>query len=171
MCLTNVIEYYAVAIQINQADLKSSCAQFITDNTEAVINTKEFLDCDTDTLKGILQIDELSCKETTVFNACIKWAKTNCLSNGLDSELSNLRSQLASCFHNSQYVLKLPLVCSRQLNRMRSYCIFCEQNAAQCSELNTMNGTNLLRNPKNLFAIWQNAIFLLLRCRRNYHSL
>lgn len=99
VCAKNVIEYYCSAVRFNQNDLKVKCTEFMSAHTEEVLKSNEFMQCDADTLKCILQLAELSCKEVIVFNSCIAWATNKCRSKGLNvSYAKNLRDQLADCF-------------------------------------------------------------------------
>lgn len=100
ICVENVVEYFELAIRLNQEYLRFDCIEFITENTEAVLKSEKFLQCGMDALKGILQIDELSCKETVVFDSCIEWAKNKCRIKNLDElQEANLRDQLTDCIH------------------------------------------------------------------------
>lgn len=95
----NVIEFYCSAVRFNQDDLKLKCTEFISKHTEAVLKSNEFIQCDSDTLKAILQLDKLSCKEAIVFASCMEWATNKCRSKNLDvSYAKNLRDQLSDCF-------------------------------------------------------------------------
>lgn len=96
--ITNVVEYYSMAIRLNEEHLLLKCTEFITNNTEDVLKSRKFLRCDRGMLKRILQMEK-PCKEAVVIHACFEWAKEKCHQKSLDiSQPTNLRAQLSDCF-------------------------------------------------------------------------
>lgn len=95
----NVIDYYDLATRFEQEHLKVKCNTFITTNTASVLSSAAFMLCDRSTLVEILKIQEMSCKEHIVFDACINWAKFQCQEKDIDdSRPKNLRAELNECF-------------------------------------------------------------------------
>lgn len=98
LSIQNVFEYYGMAIRLSEERLQVKCAEFVKNNTECVVKSKGFLQCDRGMLKKVLQMDK-PCKEAVVINACFEWAKEKCRKKGLDfSQPTNLREQLSDCF-------------------------------------------------------------------------
>lgn len=95
----NVIGFYTLAIRFDQEELGTKCTAFITKNTNNVLNSDAFVQCDQATLMKLLEIKKMSCKEHIVFDACIKWAKSICQKKKIDDSCpQSLRTELADCF-------------------------------------------------------------------------
>lgn len=71
----NVCQVLQLAILFDQTELKESCEDFISENTEDILHSGGFLSCDKAILDHILKLDKLSCPETVIFEACIDWVK------------------------------------------------------------------------------------------------
>lgn len=97
--IENVLHFYNMAIRFEQYSLKSKCVEFITVNTENVLKSVEFYRCDKETLQNILEITKFSCKESVIFDFCIKWAKHKCRIKQVDELCQeNLQIELGDCF-------------------------------------------------------------------------
>lgn len=95
----NVVHLYRFATRYDSTDLKQKCLQFLINNPAGVFKSSAFLQCGKRTLKEILKIPILACKEHTIFDACIEWAKAKCQQKKIDeSRPENLRAALNDCF-------------------------------------------------------------------------
>lgn len=95
----NVIGFYTLATCFDEEGLEHKCIAYISKNTPKMLNSVEFKQCTRSTLKKILEMKEMSCKENIVFYACINWAKSMCQKKKIDdSQPKNLRTELGDCF-------------------------------------------------------------------------
>ncbi|KAG4073815.1 hypothetical protein HA402_001039 [Bradysia odoriphaga] len=96
--LDNVFLGYRLALSYDFVQLKELCESLIKKHTVKAFRSDEFIvNCDFDSLLSILKLDTLNCKESDVFNACIKWAKEACrLGNTDPEEPENLRCELGN---------------------------------------------------------------------------
>lgn len=100
MTVDDVCVVLNLADKCNLNELKEYCLEKISDETSKVLNTAEFLNCTKSSLKNILAIDFVDCKEIDMFNACIKWAKHVCEVKKKDSSvIANVREELSDCLH------------------------------------------------------------------------
>ncbi|XP_075210633.1 trafficking protein particle complex subunit 12-like [Lycorma delicatula] len=83
-----------------ETELKSTCLKLIKTKTSAVLDSKDFIDCDEKILKMIVNTDVMDIEEVHLFNAVNEWAIHNSKKNGipiktyanlLKSILSNIR--------------------------------------------------------------------------------
>lgn len=72
----NVLWIYALDEHLGHEQLEEKCKMHIEENTKVVLETDGFLQCDRETVKSILQMDTLFCSEGEVFEALIKWIKS-----------------------------------------------------------------------------------------------
>lgn len=68
-------------------ELIKACESFIAVNTEAVLKSPGFLQCDKQVLAHILKMDVLSCTEVDIFEACMAWVKSKSGQDILTKEL------------------------------------------------------------------------------------
>lgn len=92
---------YNLAVLFKRKDLMEVCNAIIQCDTSAVLQSNGFLKCDKKLFGEILKlVPSGSCPNTAVLKACMAWAKTACLKNGLDgNEPLNIRNQLGQLFY------------------------------------------------------------------------
>ncbi|KAG4078667.1 hypothetical protein HA402_015257 [Bradysia odoriphaga] len=92
----NVFLGYRLAILYDIDELKKLCELRIVKETSKVFKSEDFIiNCDSDSLLGILKLDTLNCTEAEAFDACIEWAKAACMRRDDDPEKAeNLRYEL-----------------------------------------------------------------------------
>lgn len=89
---------YKLAIVYDQRDLQVFCEQQIALNAIKIFGSTDFLTCDRDVLKRILQLELMPCDETIIFDSCLAWAKYACNKMDQDPEvIQNIRDQLEDC--------------------------------------------------------------------------
>lgn len=99
LSIVSVLQYYALAIRFNQANLRLNCENFISINMDILICSEFFLQCDKDTLKQMLKLTKMSCMEVDLFIACSKWAINKNKKRGIIGLNANtIRSELNECF-------------------------------------------------------------------------
>lgn len=83
----------------NLERLKMECFNKAREKTKEVLQSASFMSSSRAVIKSLLELPKLSCDETVVFDACIKWAKEMCRNQQIDeSGAANLRAQLNDCF-------------------------------------------------------------------------
>lgn len=97
----NVCSAYKLAILFNEEYLKKYCELIIKMNTKTVLESENFLECDSKVLNHILKLDSLSSSETEVFEACMNWARAKANVNQLTREI--LETQLGENFHEIHF--------------------------------------------------------------------
>lgn len=100
LSVKNVLSSFKIAVYCELDELQDICEKYIGINIEKVFKTKEFLQCDLNTLSSIVVIKDLECDEENVFDACIAWAENACEMKNIDkTDVKNLRLQLGDCFN------------------------------------------------------------------------
>lgn len=95
LSIENVCRSYHLAVKYNKVRLIEQCERKISNNSDEVFLSNEFLDCNQKDLFNILSLDSLNCKETDIFKAAILWARKACINSGWDPEkMENLRKTL-----------------------------------------------------------------------------
>lgn len=90
------------AIKFNLVKLQKYCEKKIRINAIDVFKSDDFINTKMSVLKEILQLNNLSCFELDVFNACVNWATQASLLNVNVKE--NLRRTLGDCFYLIPFV-------------------------------------------------------------------
>ncbi|XP_055305912.1 BTB/POZ domain-containing protein 3-like [Sitodiplosis mosellana] len=106
----NVCWTYGRAIFYEHEELKTECEIFISLNTEDVLKSSGFLECDRETLSMILRLNAMSCSETCVFNACMKWVKTAAEQDEISKEL------VQNCLGNLLYDIRFGSMTMQEFN-------------------------------------------------------
>lgn len=75
---------YRLSVLYQISRLQQFCEEQISMHITKVFKSAEFLECDCKILELILKLDQLTCKEVEVFEACISWARAACKSNCID---------------------------------------------------------------------------------------
>lgn len=93
-----------MAILFELDDLRAFCERKICENPEKIFHSVSFLLCEPGVLYQILQLNELNCDETTVFDGCMAWAKSTCAENEIDeNQVTNLRRQLGDLIYEIRF--------------------------------------------------------------------
>lgn len=101
----NVLQYYELALLYGPHRLLSKCDGIIARNAAQVLQSEAFAECSLGVLRTILKMPKMTCQESTVFDACVQWAKCTCRAKGIDvDEPKNLRTALADCFDLIRFV-------------------------------------------------------------------
>ena len=87
-----------------EPELTERCWNFIDSQTEKALESGSFTNVDYATLKHILRRDTLCTDETVVFEAAIRWAKTECTRQGRDTSPQQCREVLGKAL----YLLRFP---------------------------------------------------------------
>ncbi|XP_055310676.1 BTB/POZ domain-containing protein 2-like [Sitodiplosis mosellana] len=97
LTLDNMCWGYQLAVNLQNEELVEFCGDKISRSPKKIFATDAFQRCDKSILKRIMELD-LTCKETNVFDACLKWAKHACEEDDMDAtKAENLRTQLGDC--------------------------------------------------------------------------
>lgn len=98
LSIDTVIHSLDLALTYDLDGSKEKCKEIISDNTEDVLKTDDFLTCHSDILKIILQLEKIACTEARIFDACIEWADRQCRDKNVESNAETLRGKLGECF-------------------------------------------------------------------------
>lgn len=91
----NLCQSYYLAMKHECEDFSECCERKISLHSDEVFTSKGFICSGREVVFNILQLESLNCKETDVFNACIKWAKNFCAQNEYDeNDKQKLREAL-----------------------------------------------------------------------------
>lgn len=97
--LDNIIDWLKFALLADAKTLQQACDQFISANTASVLESEAFRQSNGILLQALLTAKTISCPESTVFDACIEWAKSQCRRDGIIApDYRNLRDTLATNF-------------------------------------------------------------------------
>lgn len=99
LSVDTAVSCYELSKQFDLKYLLELSVDKICRETKNVLTSESFLLCQRSTLKRIISLDELSCDEIFIFDACMRWAAEACNRANVDSELmSNRKEQLGECF-------------------------------------------------------------------------
>lgn len=111
LTLDNICWGYQLAIITNNELLKRYCEEAICKYANDIFQSNTFLQCNQTVLKHILLLNALMCEESDIFEACLKWAKSVCVHNGLDeNDPEMLKKQLGECFYLIRFGAMRPKV-------------------------------------------------------------
>lgn len=109
----NAIRYYELTYRKNdkylnmttfdQEIILSRCEKIFTHNIEFLMKSKEFMECNYNTLQTMLRVTKQNCSEEFVFDQCIEWAKHWCREHKIKESLSNLRAVLGEGFDHIRF--------------------------------------------------------------------
>lgn len=97
----NVCSGLGLAILYDQKELKECCEQYISTNSDAVLNSASFLSCDQQTLKYILNIDFFSCSEIEVLKASMAWVSSKSTQTILNRKI--VQAHLGDAFYDFRF--------------------------------------------------------------------
>lgn len=83
----NILFIMSLAIEYNPSDLLDFCQQFICTNTDAVLESNGFLECEQKTLAYCINANLFGCSEVKLFEACMEWVKAKSKQNVLTKEI------------------------------------------------------------------------------------
>lgn len=103
LTIDNVCQSYASAILFKNAELKVACVDLIVLNTENVLKTSDFLDCKLNVIESILEINWITCKESKLLEAIVRWAENICRQKKLTINSKHLRNELSTILHTIRF--------------------------------------------------------------------
>lgn len=136
LSIENVCLWHGIAIQFDKPELINECEALISLNTEEVLKSATFLDCNHETLSHILRLNSISCSEVDIFNGCMTWIKSKSKKNTLTKEI--VQSQLGNLF----YDIRFGLMTAKEFNAIyKSYgFVFTHDDRRTISEMITLKG-------------------------------
>lgn len=103
-CIEPIVWCYELALLFDLAHLIDVSEEKICLETQKVLQSNSFLNCNRSTLGRILLMDSLSCDEIYIFQASMNWAIEACKRTGIDEpNAENLKQQLGSCFDSIRF--------------------------------------------------------------------
>lgn len=97
----NILIALGLAIEYNHADMLKFCEQFLAVNTDEVIESNGFLECDRQTLAYMINANLLACSEVKLFESCMEWVKAKSKSNVLTKE--NVDEHFGDLFYEIRF--------------------------------------------------------------------
>ncbi|XP_018900607.2 BTB/POZ domain-containing protein 2 [Bemisia tabaci] len=94
LCSNNAFTLLMQAKLLSEDSLAESCLKMIDKNAEEALSFEDFLAIDFPTLCELLKRDTVKVKETTLFDAVVRWAAAECGRKGLEVTRENQRSLL-----------------------------------------------------------------------------
>lgn len=98
---SNVCFGYNLALTYDQKSLKSFCETIIAVKTKKILSSDDFLQCDFETLTHIVKLEGLSCKESELFQACLRCIKA--ANEGSDATEEVKREKIRSLFKDFRF--------------------------------------------------------------------
>ncbi|XP_055307984.1 BTB/POZ domain-containing protein 6-A-like [Sitodiplosis mosellana] len=89
---------YALAILLEITNTMQFCEREIIKNAEAILKSTSFLKCNCDTFDKIIQLVTSKCSASALVDACMVWAKAECVQQNLKETTANLKAQLGQSF-------------------------------------------------------------------------
>lgn len=90
---------YQLAVSAKNEKLKQYCERHISVRTKEIFESDQFLGCDRSVLESILEMNELACRESEVFDACLSWTEYALQQDGINGcEADYFKTELSDCF-------------------------------------------------------------------------
>lgn len=104
----NVCRAYEFARLFEEPSLLEKCLQIIQTKTEEVLKDPSFEEIDSATLYTILQQETLNVSELVLWEACLQWAKQECVRQSLEVSPMNQRKVLGECIGQIRFLTLSP---------------------------------------------------------------
>lgn len=114
ICNEFLIEYLSIetlpltlqiAIWFDNKQLLTICERMICDHTSELFKSESFLYCSYQVLHKIVTMSGLSCRESSVLDACMRWAESACfMDSTMSPTMANLLEKLDDCFHSIRFI-------------------------------------------------------------------
>lgn len=100
----NMCSGYELAIQFENQSLQEFCEREICENAPEIFKSTAFLQCKSNLLREILQLNGIQCNETVIFDGCMEWAKRACIGKVMDdTDGWNIRRQLGDLLYEIRF--------------------------------------------------------------------
>jgi len=106
----NVFETLTQARQFREEELEKRCWFIVDLNTKQCLESPSFLELDAVAIKSLLRRETLKIEESELFEYSIRWAKKQCLVEGLEASGANLRKILG----DTLYFLRFPVMSQKK---------------------------------------------------------
>lgn len=97
----NVLWVYEITILFELGDLRQICEKLIGINTDEILKSSSFLQCDKAVVRNILKLDALNCTEIALFEATMCWVEAKNNGNRLNRQA--IRTQLGILFEEFRF--------------------------------------------------------------------
>lgn len=97
----NICNGLSLGMAYNLNELKDFCRKRIIANTNAIIKSASFLECDRSILEYILNVNLFSCSEMEIFEACMAWVRASSKQDKLSKEL--VQKHLGNLFYSLRF--------------------------------------------------------------------
>ncbi|XP_045604998.1 BTB/POZ domain-containing protein 3-like [Procambarus clarkii] len=104
----NVCRAYEFARLFEESSLLEKCVQIIQNATEQVLKDPSFEEVDASILRTILQQERLGVSELILWEACLTWAKQECVRQSLEVSPMNQRKVLGDCLGMIRFLTLSP---------------------------------------------------------------
>lgn len=103
--IENVCFCYGLAILFDLDNLKLKCEEMISINTDAVLQSTGFKECDKSVLNHIVKFETLSCTEAYLFKSCLAWVKVASGQELVTTEMTReiINKHLGASFFNIRF--------------------------------------------------------------------
>lgn len=98
LTIANMCTVYEAALFLELGDAVQFCEKRIKSNAKAVLKSASFLKCDRELLDKILQLMPSNGSASLVVNACMEWAKAECMRTNVEAKSINLKAKLQYSF-------------------------------------------------------------------------
>ena len=93
----NVCSILPSALHLDEHNLVKRCFNIIDSQTKKVLDSQSFLSISRELLGKVIERDTLrGAREIDIFHACQKWAESECVRNGWESNAANKRQALGN---------------------------------------------------------------------------
>jgi len=76
LLLSNACSFLEQCVESDESVLVDACTQFISHNTEAVLQSQNFIHSSVEVVRRIINLESISVGEIDLFEACVAWART-----------------------------------------------------------------------------------------------
>lgn len=90
---------YEIAYFFELENLKRFCENKIVEYPQEILTSDSFLECSRKSVDAILQLVDSECSAQVIINACMEWAKAECVRDNLEADTENLKTSLGDLFN------------------------------------------------------------------------
>lgn len=103
MCTDNVCTILEQSVLYSEEELIQRCLTFIAPIVGSIFLSKDFMSLSQPSLKTLLQSKFYCHSEIKVYEACLQWAKKQCLKKQMDCNDENMRSVLGDAIYQIRF--------------------------------------------------------------------
>ena len=102
--INDAIAIYGISSKFNIPSLKEDVSKFISENTQACLESEAFLCQDYNVIEELTKADDLNVLESIILQRVLDWSSFQCQQENVETNPENLRKSLAKILYNIRFL-------------------------------------------------------------------